>query len=61
MLLPYLRSAQHSIREVLARVLGEIATPALGAELEQFTEDDQPELRAAAARAPSLLPAPRPH
>jgi HEAT repeat protein len=49
-LLPYLRYAAGEVREVLGRVLGEVATPALGAELLQFVDDELPELRAAAAR-----------
>ena len=50
-LLPYLQHAGTSVREVLGRVLGEVATPSLGTEVLQFAEDDLPELRAAAARA----------
>lgn len=51
LLLPYLRHAEGQVREVLARVLGEVATAAVGSELLQFAEDDLDELRAAAARA----------
>lgn len=51
MLLPHLQSTDKVTREVLGRVLGEIATPALGSDLLQFVEDEQAELRAAAARA----------
>jgi HEAT repeat protein len=51
MLLPCLQSTDKATREVLGRVLGEIATPALGSDLLQFVEDDQAELRAAVARA----------
>jgi HEAT repeat protein len=51
MLLPYLQSADKPVRDVLGRVLAETATAALGTELLQFVEDEQPELRAAAARA----------
>ena len=54
-LLPYLHHAGASVREVLARVLGEVATPSLGAEVLQFAEDPLPELRAAAARALSYM------
>jgi HEAT repeat protein len=36
---------------VLARVLGEVATPSLQTSLLQFVDDELPELRAAAARA----------
>ena len=50
-LLPYLKHAGASVREVLARVMGEVATPSLGTEILQFAEDSLPELRAAAARA----------
>ncbi len=56
-LLPYLQHAGASVREVLARVLGEVATPSLGAEVLQFAEDTLPELRAAAARALSYMEA----
>jgi HEAT repeat protein len=51
MLLPFLQHADKHARQVIGRVLGEIATPALGTDLLQFVEDEQPELRAAAARA----------
>ena len=50
-LLPYLQHAGTSVREVLGRVLGEVATPSVGTEVLQFAEDSLPELRAAAARA----------
>lgn len=50
-LLPYLQHAETSVREVLGRVLGEVATSSVGAEVLQFAEDNLPELRAAAARA----------
>ncbi len=50
-LLPYLQHAGASVREVLGRVLGEVATASLGTEVLQFAEDTLPELRAAAARA----------
>ena len=53
MLLPYLQHAQGPLREVLGRVLGEIATPSLGMELLQFVDDDIDELRGAVARAMS--------
>jgi HEAT repeat protein len=49
-LLPYLRHAEGPVREVLARALGEVGTPALGIELLQFVDDDLDELRAATAR-----------
>jgi HEAT repeat protein len=50
-LLPYLKLAGPELREVLARVLGEVAGPSLGAELIGLADDELPELRAAAARA----------
>lgn len=54
-LLPHLRHADNTVREVLGRVLGEVATPSLGPELLQFADDNLPELRAAAARGLSYL------
>jgi hypothetical protein len=51
MLLRYLEHTETATREVLGRVLGEVATPSLGADLLRFVDDDLPELRAAAARA----------
>ena len=51
LLLPYLKHARGSLREVLGRVLGETATASMGLDLLQFVEDDMAELRAAAARA----------
>src|SRR5467141_1224666 len=51
LLLPYVQHAEGSLREILGRVLGEIATPSLGLDLLQFAGDDLDELRAAAARA----------
>src|SRR5712671_6861676 len=54
-LLPYLQHAGASVREVLGRVLGEVATASLGTEVLQFAEDSLPELRAAAARALSYV------
>jgi HEAT repeat protein len=50
-LLSYLRHAEGPLREVLGRVLGEVAGPSLGAELIPLAEDELPELRASAARA----------
>ena len=50
-LLPYLRHADGPLREALARVVGEVASPSLGAELMVLADDELPELRAAAARA----------
>jgi HEAT repeat protein len=52
-LLPYVQRAQGPVREVLGRVLGEVANPSLGLDLMQFVGDDLDELRAAAARAMS--------
>lgn len=52
-LLPYVKQAEGPLREILGRVLGEVATPALGLELLQFVGDEREELRAAAARAMS--------
>ncbi|MHB8218270.1 MAG: HEAT repeat domain-containing protein [Candidatus Sulfotelmatobacter sp.] len=54
-LLPHLHHANTTVREVLGRVLGEVATPSLGTELLRFADDDLPELRAAAARGLSYL------
>jgi HEAT repeat protein len=51
LLLPYVQNAKGPLREVLGRVLGEVATPSLGLDLLQFVGDDLDELRAAAARA----------
>jgi HEAT repeat protein len=51
LLLPYIKHCRGPLREVLGRVLGEVATPSLGLDLLQFVEDDMAELRAAAARA----------
>jgi HEAT repeat protein len=51
LLLPYLRYAASPVREVLGRVLGEVATPSIAPELLHLSDDELPELRAAAARA----------
>jgi HEAT repeat protein len=56
-LLPHLQHTDKTVREVLGRVLGEVATPSLGPELLRFADDDLPELRAAAARGLSYLSA----
>src|SRR5467141_4080412 len=59
LLLPYIQNmnnAQRHLREVLGRVLGEVATPSMGLDLLQFVEDDLDELRAAAARALAQSP-----
>ncbi|HLZ52486.1 MAG TPA: HEAT repeat domain-containing protein [Candidatus Acidoferrum sp.] len=53
LLIPYVQNAEGPLREVLGRVLGEVATPSLGLDLLQFVGDDLDELRAAAARAMS--------
>lgn len=53
MLLPFVQHAKGAVREVLGRVLGEVATPSLSLDLLQFAGDDLDELRAAAARAMS--------
>src|SRR6266581_7059389 len=53
LLIPYVQHAEGPLREVLGRVLGEVATPSLGLELLQFVGDEREELRAAAARAMS--------
>lgn len=50
-LIPHLQNSNAEVREVLARVLGEVANPALANDLVQFVDDDLAELRAAAARA----------
>jgi HEAT repeat protein len=53
LLLPLVKQAEGPLREILGRVLGEVATPALAVELLQFVGDEREELRAAAARAMS--------
>lgn len=53
LLIPYVQNAEGPLREVLGRVLGEVATPSLGLDLLQFVGDELDELRAAAARAMS--------
>lgn len=53
LLLPLVQNAEGPLREVLGRVLGEVATPSLGVNLLQLVGDDREELRAAAARAVS--------
>lgn len=50
-LVPYLQHANGQVREMLARVMGEVATPSMDVNLLNLAEDDLPELRAAAARA----------
>ncbi|HEV2299828.1 MAG TPA: HEAT repeat domain-containing protein [Candidatus Acidoferrales bacterium] len=51
LLLSYMRRTQGEARELLARVLAEIATPELGDDLLLLAEDTLPEMRASAARA----------
>lgn len=51
MLLPYLSGAPEPLREVLARVLAEVTTSALGTDIIEMAGDPNPELRASAARA----------
>ena len=53
MLTPYVQHAEGPLRELLGRVLGEVATPSMGMDLLQFMGDEREELRAAAARAMS--------
>jgi HEAT repeat protein len=56
MLLPYVEQCEAGTRELLARVLGEIAAPSMG-ELLRFADDELAELRAAVARALAHCPA----
>jgi HEAT repeat protein len=51
LLLPHVKNARGELREMLGRVLGEVATPSLGSDLLQYAADDLDELRAAAARS----------
>src|SRR5258707_9280259 len=53
LLIPYVQHAAGPLREVLGRVLGEVATPSLGLDLLELVGDEHEELRAAAARAMS--------
>jgi HEAT repeat protein len=50
-LIPYLNSSTGTTRELVARVLGELASPSLGEELLILAADPMAELRASAARA----------
>jgi HEAT repeat protein len=50
-LIHYIEQAQGPVRELLARVLGELASPELGEELLVLASDILPEVRASAARA----------
>jgi HEAT repeat protein len=51
LVLSYIRRADDAVRPLLARVLGEIATPELDEELLLLASDPLPEVRASAARA----------
>ncbi|MGC0775553.1 MAG: HEAT repeat domain-containing protein [Candidatus Acidiferrum sp.] len=51
LLIPYVQHAKGALREVLGRVLGEVATPSMSVDLLQFMGDELDELRAASARA----------
>lgn len=53
-LLPYLRQARGSAREMLSRVLGELATPAVEEDILLLAADPLAEVRASAARALSV-------
>ena len=50
-LVNYVEQTQGPVRELLARVLGELASPSLGEELLVLASDVLPEVRASAARA----------
>jgi len=50
-LLNYLQQSQGSVRELLARVMGELASAGLGEDLLVLAADPLPEVRASAARA----------
>ena len=54
-LLPHLQHPEKTVREVLGRVLSEVAAPSLAPELLRFADESLPELRAAAARGLSYL------
>lgn len=51
LLLPYMKSADGRLREILGRVLGEVASAALEADILEMAGDENAELRASAARA----------
>jgi hypothetical protein len=57
-LLPYLRRSHGESRELLARVAGELATPAMADEMIVLAADPQPEVRASAAKALAFAPLP---
>jgi HEAT repeat protein len=50
-LIPYLNRTSGRTRELIARILGELASPGLGEELLILAADPLPEVRASAARA----------
>lgn len=55
-LLPYLERATGHTRELIARILGELASPRLGEELLLLAADPLSEVRASAARALAKVP-----
>jgi len=55
-MLPYLRRSQGESRELLARVAGELATPAMADEMIILAADPRPEVRAATAKALAVAP-----
>lgn len=55
-LLPYLRRSLGELRELLARVAGELATPQMADEMIHLAEDPGPEVRASAARGLAVAP-----
>jgi HEAT repeat protein len=57
-LLPYLRQAQGEVREIIARVAGEIASPEMADEIVLLAGDPLPEVRASSARALAVAPLP---
>ena len=55
LLLKYMERSSGTVRELLARVVGELATPELGEDLVVLAADPLPEVRASAARALAKL------
>jgi HEAT repeat protein len=51
MLLKFLQNSEMPVRQIMGRVMGEVAVPSLGNDLLPFVHDEEAELRAAAARA----------
>lgn len=51
LLVPYMKGANGPLREILGRVLGEVASAALEADVLEMAGDENVELRASAARA----------